>query len=288
MELLSDVDFEYFELNRVHKFSRGKFVKYVDDMGNPVLDDRQNVPVDNYVKLVGEDWHSLLICFATTPFLLEDQLKKVVSKKLRANTDYIKLENALYSLRSLGVLKKYEYDFHTLDKRKDVAYVLSNCQPLANYFDDVSELKKYWKLKQIPNLARKEFLNWDNAVHFFWNMIEQQVKTRLYNINDRPVVFFDYYGRPFGINFGLGISEHNFVSNLRGIPILNFYFQDYSDEHNPQDDICDWDLEKTMPEWFQNFDLKKWNNDRNTYLKQRKAERDYRCKHKWLSRFHLI
>lgn len=286
VELIDGYYFENFEKERVRRIKRKKFVKYLnDDTGKLVVANRQDVPVDNFVNLVGEDWFSLLACFSMSPFLLESQVKSVAKPKREMTTnDYVKLNNALYSLQSLGVLSKYEYDFNTIDGDKDVAYVLNDCRPLVDYFDDFSELQKHWKFKQIPNFERKNFLNWDNATRFFWKLIKNKIQTRLYNIDD-PVLFFDYQNQAYGIDFGRGMSEHNFVSNKYGIPILNFYLEDYSGKHDPQTEVCVWDLEKPMSEWFKKFDLEKWKNDRNTYLEERQERMEYRRKHKILGRF---
>ncbi|GAA0809636.1 hypothetical protein [Ligilactobacillus aviarius] len=285
-ELIDGFYFENFKIDKVHKIGRKKFVKYLnDDTGKLVVANRQDVPVDNFVNLVGEDWFSLLACFTMSPFLLENQVKSVAKPKGKMTSDdYVKLNNALYSLQSLGVLSKYEYDFNTLDGKKDVAYVLNDCRPLVDYFDDFSELQKHWKDKEIPAFERKKFLNWDNAARLFWKLIKNKIQTRLYNIDD-PVLFFSYQNQAYEIVFGRGMSEHNFVSNNYGIPILNFYLEDYSGKHDPQTEICAWDLEKPMSEWLNNFDLEKWKNDRNTYLEEREERMEYRRKHKILGRF---
>ena len=66
---------------------------------------------------------------------------------------------------------------------------------------------------------------------------------------------------------------------------FEFYLEDYSGKHDPQTEICAWDLEKQMSEWLNNFDLEKWKNDRNTYLEEREERMEYRRKHKILGRF---
>lgn len=69
------------------------------------------------------------------------------------------------------------------------------------------------------------------------------------------------------------------------IPVFTAYFEDYSENHDPQNEILYSTLEKPISEWFKEFDVRKWEQSRHEYEKQKRAEEEYRRKHPILSKF---
>lgn len=284
IDLLTSTDFEYFDFEKVHKFKNGKFVKYLDETGQQIVDEQKNVPPDEYVAYIADDWFDLLAVFTLTPFISENTLKKIVEKENPKSDYYIKLNNALYSLRSLGICSKYSYQLNR--NETETVYVLNDCQPLRSVFPDNFELKKVPHYKAIQHFQRKSFLEWDNASRLFERMAVNQVRTRLYNFENRPILFFETeYGKPYGINFGYRIGEHNFISNRFEIPIFNFYFEDYEEHHDFQNEISSLSIDEPMNQWFRNFDFEEWKKDRKSYLDEQKEKAEFRRKHKILGRF---
>lgn len=225
----------------------------------------------------------LLIYLTVTPFITENQILSIICDRNGriSSQKHVKLNNALRSLRCLGILKKYEYSFST-QPEKEIAYVLVNSRVISQVFPKDKELAEEKRFKAIPEFNRKMLLQWENASRLLWNL--GAAEDRLYNIKGTPVVFFEYQKNVYGIAFGYD-SRITEISMKDNIPVFTAYFEDYSENHDPQNEILYSTLEKPISEWFKEFDVRKWEQSRHEYIKQKRAEEEYRRKHPILSKF---
>lgn len=278
LKLLNEVDYEYYETSMVRQFSKPKEVKY-----EGIVDDPRIVDEVEFIKYISKDLIALLIHLTITPFITENQILSIIRDRNGriSSQKHVKLNNALRSLRCLGILKKYEYSFPT-QPEKEIAYVLVNNQVLSQVFSEDKELAEEYQFKAIPEFNRKMLLQWENASRLLWNL--GTAEDRLYNIKGTPVVFFEYQKNVYGIAFGYEscITE---ISMKDNIPIFMAYFEDYSENHDPQNEILYSTLEKPISEWFKGFDVQKWEQSRHEYIEQKRTEEEYRRKHPILSRF---
>lgn len=278
LKLLNEVDYEYYETSMIRQFSKPKEVKYEGKVSDP-----RRVDEVKFIKYISKDLIDLLVYLTITPFITENQILSIVRDRNGriSSQKHVKLNNALRSLRCLGILKKYEYSFST-QPEKEIAYVLVNSWVLSQAFSEDRELAEEKQFKAIPEFNRKMLLQWENASRLLWNL--GAVEDRLYNIKGTPVIFFEYQKNVYGIAFGYE-SRITEISMKDNIPIFMAYFEDYSENHDPQSEILYSTLEKPVSEWFKEFDVQKWKQSRHEYIKQKRAEEEYRRKHPILSKF---
>lgn len=278
LKLLNEVDYEYYETSMVRQFSKPKKVKYEGKVSDP-----RRVDEVKFIKYISKDLIDLLIYLTITPFITENQILSIIRDRNGriSSQKHVKLNNALRSLRCLGILKKYEYSF-SAQPEKEIAYVLVNSRVLSQAFPEDKELAEKNQFKAIPEFNRKMLLQWENASRLLWNL--GTAEDRLYNIKGTPVVFFEYQKNVYGIAFGYE-SRITEISMKDNIPIFMTYFEDYSENHDPQNEILYSTLEKPISEWFKEFDVQKWEQSRHEYIEQKRAEEEYRRKHPILSRF---
>lgn len=278
LKLLNEVDYEYYETSMVRQFSKPKEVKYEGKVNDP-----RRVDEVKFIKYISKDLMDLLIYLTITPFITENQILSIICDRNGriSSQKHVKLNNALRSLRCLGILKKYEYSFST-QPEKEIAYVLVNSRVISQVFPKDKELAEEKRFKAIPEFNRKMLLQWENASRLLWNL--GAAEDRLYNIKGTPVVFFEYQKNVYGIAFGYD-SRITEISMKDNIPVFTAYFEDYSENHDPQNEILYSTLEKTISEWFKEFDVRKWEQSRHEYEKQKRAEEEYRRKHPILSKF---
>lgn len=278
LKLLNEVDYDYYETGMVRQFSKPKKVKYEGKVSDP-----RRVDEVKFIKYISKDLIDLLIYLTITPFITENQILSIIRDRNGriSSQKHVKLNNALRSLRCLGILKKYEYSF-SAQPEKEIAYVLVNSRVLSQAFPEDKELAEKNQFKAIPEFNRKMLLQWENASRLLWNL--GTAEDRLYNIKGTPVVFFEYQKNVYGIAFGYE-SRITEISMKDNIPIFMAYFEDYSENHDPQNEILYSTLEKPISEWFKEFDVQKWEQSRQEYIKQKRAEEEYRRKHPILSRF---
>lgn len=278
LKLLNEVDYEYYETSMVRQFSKPKEVKYEGKVNDP-----RRVDEVKFIKYISKDLMDLLIYLTVTPFITENQILSIICDRNGriSSQKHVKLNNALRSLRCLGILKKYEYSFST-QPEKEIAYVLVNSRVISQVFPKDKELAEEKRFKAIPEFNRKMLLQWENASRLLWNL--GAAEDRLYNIKGTPVVFFEYQKNVYGIAFGYD-SRITEISMKDNIPVFTAYFEDYSENHDPQNEILYSTLEKPISEWFKEFDVRKWEQSRHEYEKQKRAEEEYRRKHPILSKF---
>lgn len=278
LKLLNEVDYEYYETSMVRQFSKPKEVKYEGKVSDP-----RRVDEVKFIKYISKDLIDLLIYLTITPFITENQILSIIRDRNGriSSQKHVKLNNALRSLRCLGILKKYEYSF-SAQPEKEIAYVLVNSRVLSQVFPEDKELAEENRFKAIPEFNRKMLLQWENASRLLWNL--GAAEDRLYNIKGTPVVFFEYQKNVYGIAFGYE-SRITEISMKDNIPIFMAYFEDYSENHDPQNEILYSTLEKPISEWFKEFDVQKWEQSRHEYIEQKRAEEEYRRKHPILSKF---
>lgn len=278
LKLLNEVDYEYYETSMVRQFSKPKKVKYEGKVSDP-----RRVDEVKFIKYISKDLIDFLIYLTITPFITENQILSIIRDRNGriSSQKHVKLNNALRSLRCLGILKKYEYSF-SAQPEKEIAYVLVNSRVLSQAFPEDKELAEENQFKAIPEFNRKMLLQWENASRLLWNL--GTAEDRLYNIKGTPVVFFEYQKNVYGIAFGYE-SRIIEISMKDNIPIFMAYFEDYSENHDPQNEILYSTLEKPISEWFKEFDVQKWEQSRHEYIEQKRAEEEYRRKHPILSKF---